>query len=53
MSVKFRPAHKLFGQELELSPTSVRLLSVEGDFGAENHKILFISAKMLDNLLTS
>ena len=51
--VKFRPAHKLLGQKLELSPTAVRLLSVEGDFGAENHKILFIILqKIWTNLLS-
>ena len=53
MFVKFRPARKLFGQELELSPTPLGLLLVKGDFGAENHKIFFIFAKMLDNLLSS
>ena len=30
--------------------TPVRLFLVEGDFCAENHKIVFVCAKMLDNL---
>ena len=46
------PFHKVHGQELELSPTAIRLLLAEGDFGVENHKIFFIPAKMSDNLLS-